>query len=139
MKNRIKELRVQKGLTLEQLANACGTDKSQIQKLEIGTRRLTDRWLEKLTKALNEGPENILGFSETEDTPSKIVVDSSDNKALDISCYSTDGGLELSGHRDNLLEYFDLLSEPGKAKAVQKVALLYAEEAKSAHPTKRRA
>jgi transcriptional regulator with XRE-family HTH domain len=51
-KNLIGDLRRQRKMTLEQLANAVGTGKAQILKLENGTRRLTQGWMERLAPAL---------------------------------------------------------------------------------------
>ena len=58
--NRIKEWRRTRGLTLQQLADACGTSKSQIDKLEKGDRRLTVDWMVRLAKPLNCDPRELL-------------------------------------------------------------------------------
>lgn len=52
MRNRIRQLRQARGLTLEALAQLVGTTPSQISRLEIGERRLTDDWMSRVSKAL---------------------------------------------------------------------------------------
>lgn len=52
MGNRIKELRLKAGLTLDQLAERVGTTNQQISRLEKGERRLTQGWMEKIGPAL---------------------------------------------------------------------------------------
>lgn len=59
-KNRIKEVRKSRGLTLQSLADMIGTDKSQINRLERGERRLTTEWLERLAGALGCTPADLL-------------------------------------------------------------------------------
>ena len=52
MQNRIGILRVEKGLSLTDLARLAGTTKAQIQKLERGERRLSLQWMSRLARAL---------------------------------------------------------------------------------------
>lgn len=58
--NRIREHRQARGWTLQQLADASGTTKSQIDKLEKGERRLTVDWLLRLAKPLGCDPRDLL-------------------------------------------------------------------------------
>lgn len=58
--NRIREFRQARGWTLQQLADAAGTTKSQIDKLEKGERRLTVDWLMRLAPHLDCDPRDIL-------------------------------------------------------------------------------
>lgn len=51
VKNRIKELRQKKLWSQAELAARCETSTQQIQRLEAGTRRLSDFWMEKLAAA----------------------------------------------------------------------------------------
>jgi len=60
MDNRILELRKQSGLTLAQLAQHTGSTPQQIGRLEKGERRLTTDWMEKIAKALNVLPEDLM-------------------------------------------------------------------------------
>lgn len=62
MKNRIKELRERQGMTLATLAKLSGTnDPSTIHKLETGQRRLTDKWIERISGALGCSPAELIG------------------------------------------------------------------------------
>lgn len=60
MKNRIKELRRAKGLTLQELAELVGSSNQQISQLETGRRRLNVDWLERLSKVFDCHPIEIL-------------------------------------------------------------------------------
>lgn len=60
MHNRIFELRKQQGLTLADLAEKTASTPQQIGRLEKGERRLTTDWMQKIAKALNVHPEDIL-------------------------------------------------------------------------------
>lgn len=63
MENRIKELRKARGLTMKQLAELVGTSNQQISHLEKGRRRLTLEWMERIAKALDCQPADLLGGS----------------------------------------------------------------------------
>ncbi|MEJ2815022.1 helix-turn-helix transcriptional regulator [Caulobacter sp. CCG-8] len=54
--NRIRHLREAAHLTLDALADMAGTTNQQISHLEMGKRRLTVGWMEKLAKALDCHP-----------------------------------------------------------------------------------
>jgi len=60
MQNRIGILRLEKGLSLTELAKAAGTTKAQIQKLERGERRLSLGWMERLARALDVKISDLL-------------------------------------------------------------------------------
>jgi len=59
MGNRIKELREQRGLTQQQLADMIGTTKQQIGRLEGAKRRLSDQWVQKIAGALEVHPGEL--------------------------------------------------------------------------------
>ncbi|GGG51483.1 repressor [Caldovatus sediminis] len=52
-RNRIKEVREARGLSLNDLAERVGADHTTVWKLERGKRRLTAEWLSRLSKALD--------------------------------------------------------------------------------------
>jgi len=52
MQNSIRRLRLERGLTMQELANRIGTSKSQIDKLEKSERRLTVDWMRRLSNGL---------------------------------------------------------------------------------------
>lgn len=58
--NAIRAFRQSRGLTMQQLADACATSKSQIDKLEKGQRRLTTEWMVRLSKPLGCDPRDLL-------------------------------------------------------------------------------
>lgn len=60
MENRIKEWRKTRGLTLKQLAERIGTSNQQISHLENGRRRLSLEWMQRLAKALDCLPSDLL-------------------------------------------------------------------------------
>lgn len=58
--HRIREWRQKRGWSLQRLAEACGTTKSQIDKLERGSRRLTVDWMVRVARALGEDPRELV-------------------------------------------------------------------------------
>ncbi len=60
IKNRILEIRQQRKLSAEKLADIVGTTQSTIHRLETGKRQLTHEWMEKIGKALNVSPSELL-------------------------------------------------------------------------------
>lgn len=63
MKTKIAAIRESKGLSLAQVAIAAGTTKSQVQKLEAGSRRLTADWMLRFSKALGVPVIDLLPHS----------------------------------------------------------------------------
>lgn len=61
MINNIKALRKRAGLTREQLASRLETSSRMIQYLEEGERQLTEKWLQKLSKALGATISELVG------------------------------------------------------------------------------
>ncbi len=58
--NRIREWRQKRGLSLQQLAEAIGTTRAQVDKLERGERRLTVDWMVRLAAPLACVPADLL-------------------------------------------------------------------------------
>lgn len=71
MKNRIKDLRVARGLTQAELAELAGTTKNQLVKLEGGSRRLSDHWAQRLAPHLGVSPYEL--FMPADATPLRLV------------------------------------------------------------------
>ncbi len=63
MENRIKEIRTEKGMTLQQVAEKADTTKAQVMKLEKGDRRLTDVWMVRLSLAMSCDPKELMSTS----------------------------------------------------------------------------
>lgn len=60
MDNRIREHRLKRGWTMEQLAEKVGTTNPQISRLERGDRQLTVRWMVRLSQALGVNQSDLL-------------------------------------------------------------------------------
>lgn len=58
--NRLRELREQKGLSQEKLAELIGVSHSTIQRLESGGMKMTDEYLAALSDALHCHPAEII-------------------------------------------------------------------------------
>ena len=58
--NRLRELRLLRGLTGAELAARVGTSQAQIHKLETGQRKLTVEWMQRLAKALDVAPIDLI-------------------------------------------------------------------------------
>lgn len=58
--NRIRELRQQAKLTMDQLAERVGTSNQQISKLELGKAKLTVEWMRRLAPALGCAPVDLM-------------------------------------------------------------------------------
>ena len=58
--NRIKDWRVKRGWSMQKLAEASATTRSQIDKLERGERRLTVDWMQRLAGPLGCAPAELL-------------------------------------------------------------------------------
>lgn len=75
MQNRLADLRDAKGMTQDDLAHALHTTRQQIWRLESGRTPLKVHWLEKLAKALNVDPLEILGAGTESAAPTPMVAD----------------------------------------------------------------
>lgn len=67
--NRIYELRVEKGFSLEDLAQLADTSNQQIWRLENGERRLTDVWMRRLAGPLGVLPHELMSPARADDDP----------------------------------------------------------------------
>lgn len=80
MKNNLREVRTQAGMTQEQLAESIGTSKEYISQLENGARNIDtirQSTMSKLCAALNCSPENLIVPIEFEyDEDGKLIIDS---------------------------------------------------------------
>ena len=102
--NRIKNRRQARGWTLQQLADASGTSKSQIDKLEKGERRLTVDWMVRLAKPLGCDPRELLpdqvselktvAFTEPVAPPSTLPVKGAARGGKAQEMFITDGPID---------------------------------------------
>lgn len=58
--NRVREIRKQRKLTLEELAQKLGVSYSAVQKVEVGTADLDTKWMRKLAEVLQVKPYELL-------------------------------------------------------------------------------
>lgn len=59
-RNRIRELRLARKMTLEELAALVDTSFQQISRLERSSRKLTQDWMERLAKAFGVRPSEVM-------------------------------------------------------------------------------
>lgn len=81
--NRIREWRQKRGWSLQQLADAIGTSKSQVDKLEKGTRRLTVEWMVRLATPLDCDPRELMVSSSL----AALKVAATSDKSLDLKAH----------------------------------------------------
>lgn len=61
MRNHLRAWREAMHLTLEQVAEGMNTDKTQVSKLELGSRKLSTDWLERFAKFYGTVPTALMG------------------------------------------------------------------------------
>src|SRR6201991_164804 len=71
VRRRLRELRVQRGLTLEEVARSARIDVSTLSRLESGKRRLALDHLPRLAEALSVSTDELLRSPEADDPPVK--------------------------------------------------------------------
>lgn len=62
MTNRLREWRVARGMTLEQLGKKIGLTKGHLSKMELGQRELTLAWMERIATELGVDPADLLNL-----------------------------------------------------------------------------
>lgn len=69
--NRIREIREDCGLSLQELADRVGTSNQQISLLERGERQLTANWMERLARGLDFNPADLMARAVDAPVPSQ--------------------------------------------------------------------
>jgi transcriptional regulator with XRE-family HTH domain len=100
MENNIKQLRLERGLTQEVLADRIGTNAGQIHKLESGMRRLSDVWISKLVKGLHCTPADLFGDGGQRNIP--IIGEVPGGDLIAAIDALPDGFVQFSSNRQNL-------------------------------------
>lgn len=72
MKNKLREIRKNRGLSQENIGDELGVEKSQISKLERGQTKLHSEWIRKLTPILNCTASELLGEEPMKDDEETI-------------------------------------------------------------------
>ena len=88
MAKRIKELRTEKGLTLEQVADVVGVGKSTVRKWETGMiANMRRDKIASLAKALGTTPAYLMGWKEEEvkkDSPTELQLSEGEKLMLEL-------------------------------------------------------
>lgn len=85
MAQRIKALRQEKGLTLEQVADVVGVGKSTVRKWETGMIANMKRdKIASLAKALGTTPEYLMGWEKKKDSPSELSLTEGEKMMLEL-------------------------------------------------------
>lgn len=100
MGNRIKELRESRDLTQQQLADLVGSTKQQIGRLEKSQRQLTEAWMQRLARALQCHPAELL------EAPAVPPISPEEQALLDL--YRSLG----DGDRKAIFRHADALAQP---------------------------
>lgn len=112
--NKIKFLRLQHGLTLEQVAQVVGVGKSTVRKWETGMiANMRRDKIAALAQALHTTPAYLMGWGEEPQEPSAINADLNEKEYNLIKVFRS-----LSSEQQNsiidFLERFNELSEEGQ-------------------------
>jgi transcriptional regulator with XRE-family HTH domain len=100
MKNRIKQLRKRRGLSQETIAERMGTIRGQVSKLESGTARLNDIWIDKLSKALACDPGELI--SDAIQSPVPIIGEVPGGDLISALASPPEGFIQFNSTRPNL-------------------------------------
>lgn len=85
MAKRIKDLRTEKKLTLEQVADVVGVGKSTVRKWETGMIANMKRdKISSLAKALGTTPEYLMGWDDKKENPDQLVLTGEDKELYEI-------------------------------------------------------
>lgn len=85
MAQRIKELRKEKGLTLEQVADIVGVGKSTVRKWETGMIANMKRdKIASLAKALGTTPEYLMGWEEKKSSPDEQMLNEGERFLIEL-------------------------------------------------------
>lgn len=89
--NRLEHWRRTRGLSRRELAERAGTHASTIQKLELGERRLSLEWMQKLARSLGIDPADLLPDERVETKPPALVKATTRDHLLGVPLVYIDG------------------------------------------------
>lgn len=85
LSRKIKELRLAKGMTLEEVATIVGVGKSTVRKWETGMIANMKRdKIPLLAKALSTTPEHLMGWENQKTTQKEIILSDGEQMLLDL-------------------------------------------------------
>ncbi len=115
MGQKIKNLREQKGMTLEELGNQVGVGKSTVRKWETGMIANMKRdKIAKLAKALDSDPSYLMGWSDDSNTTQSTITNSAVVQGNNASTLIVKNGnvheQEISEQAVELIRIFESLT-----------------------------
>ena len=121
----IQKLRKEKGYTQKSLAQMAGVATGTIQQYELGKRQPRLEQLKKIASVFQIYVGELLGDNYT-DYKEEIISDSfsSLKKSLDNSTINNSGVEYIDIYLEEMNEYFNLLNETGKKKAIEHTEML---------------
>lgn len=83
MRTRLREVRIGRGLTLQQVADRClpSTTPQTIGRIETGARGLTVPWLERIARALDVEPSALVGSEQERELTLLALLDGESGRA----------------------------------------------------------
>lgn len=126
MKNRIRELRKQLGITMKQLGNEVGLAENVISRYETGKREPDNDSLVKLSKFFGVSVGYLIGAEEKETQP-EIIEDNQQGDAMfQLQERDARNGLsmmELTDTEQHLIETFRALSSQGQEYILNQITI----------------
>ena len=116
--NRLKELRIEKGLTQEKLAKKIGINRTTIAKIESGDRDLTLDHIQRMSAFFNVSYDYILGKS-NERTNTIQVIDMTNSKdgvtPIQMEVLKKIDDLDVKD-LEQIMDYIDFIKSKGANK-----------------------
>ena len=116
--NRLKELRIEKGLTQEKLAKKIGINRTTIAKIESGDRDLTLDHIQRMSDFFNVSYDYILGKS-NERTNTIQVIDMTNSKdgvtPIQMEVLKKIDDLDVKD-LEQIMDYIDFIKSKGANK-----------------------
>ena len=116
--NRLKELRIEKGLTQEKLAKKVGINRTTIAKIESGERDLTLDHIQRMSAFFNVSYDYILGKS-NERTNTIQVIDMTNSKdgvtPIQMEVLKKIDDLDVKD-LEQIMDYIDFIKSKGANK-----------------------
>lgn len=113
VKDRIKELRLNAGLTQEELGEKLGVQKSAIAKWENGrVKNLKSKYVHQMAQLFDVPPSYVMAMESTEDEMVKVrektytLTDDEENMLIEYDQLTEEGKEELQKHIELLLKVY---------------------------------
>lgn len=117
---RIREQRIERGMTLKCLADKLDVQYQTIQAWESGKRTPKEETIQKIAKALDVTADYLAG--RTRGPHTRIATQEDIDRMFGGNSFTTKDGVGMHATPDGaLIHYFSLLNEEGKAVAIDRV------------------